>query len=93
MDVVIVGGHGKIAMQLAKLLAEPRRPRPRAMIRKPEQAAELEAVGREAVVCDIEAGDADLTERSRALTRSSSPPGRGPAAGPSASAASTSAAP
>lgn len=53
MDVVIVGGHGRIALSLQRLLAE-RGDRVRGVIRKPEQAADLEALGAEAVVCDVE---------------------------------------
>ena len=53
MDVVVVGGHGKIAMRLLRLLAD-RGDRARGVIRKPEQAADLEELGAEAVVCDIE---------------------------------------
>ena len=52
MDVVIVGGHGQIAMRLAKLLAD-RGDRVRGVIRNPDHAADLEAVGAEGVVCDI----------------------------------------
>lgn len=53
MDVVVVGGHGKIARRLLRLLAE-RGDRARGVIRDPAQAADLEAVGAEAIVCDIE---------------------------------------
>ena len=56
MDVVIAGGHGQIAMRLERLLVEGGH-RARGLIRKPEQAADLEALGAEAVVCDLEAGD------------------------------------
>ena len=53
MDVVIVGGHGKIALRLERLLSE-RGDRVRGVIRKPEQGADLERAGAEPVVCDIE---------------------------------------
>jgi uncharacterized protein YbjT (DUF2867 family) len=53
MDVVVVGGHGKIALRLLKLLSE-RGDTGRGLIRNPDQAADLEAVGAEAVVCDVE---------------------------------------
>ncbi|MBM3667665.1 MAG: SDR family oxidoreductase [Actinobacteria bacterium] len=53
MEVVVVGGHGKIALKLLALLAE-RGDRARGVIRDPAQAPDLEAVGTEAVVCDIE---------------------------------------
>jgi uncharacterized protein YbjT (DUF2867 family) len=53
VNVVIVGGHGRIAMRLAKLLAE-RGDSPRGIIRHTEQADELEAIGCEPIVLDIE---------------------------------------
>jgi len=53
MNVVIVGGHGKVAMRLAKLLAE-RGDSPRGIIRHTEQADDLEAIGCEPIVLDIE---------------------------------------
>src|ERR687892_294436 len=59
MDVVVVGGHGKIGLRLLRLLAE-RGDRARGLIRNPDHAAELEAAGAEAVVCDLEADDADV---------------------------------
>jgi uncharacterized protein YbjT (DUF2867 family) len=53
MNVDIVGGHGKIAMRLAKLLAD-RGDSPRGIIRHTEQCADLEAIGAEPIVLDIE---------------------------------------
>lgn len=53
MNVVIVGGHGKVAMRLAKLLAD-RGDSPRGIIRHTEQADDLEAIGCEPIVLDIE---------------------------------------
>jgi uncharacterized protein YbjT (DUF2867 family) len=53
MDVVVAGGHGQIGLRLLALLADGGH-RGRGLIRKPEQAADLEAVGAEAVVCDLE---------------------------------------
>jgi uncharacterized protein YbjT (DUF2867 family) len=53
VNVVIVGGHGKIGMRLAKLLAD-RGDSPRGIIRKTEQAGDLEAIGAEPIVLDIE---------------------------------------
>lgn len=58
MDVVIAGGHGKIGLQLGKLLAE-RGDRVRGLIREPAQADDLVAGGVEPVLCDLEA-DADV---------------------------------
>ena len=54
MDVVVAGGHGKIGLRLLRLLAE-RSHRARGLIRNPDHARDLEEVGAEAVVCDIEA--------------------------------------
>ena len=56
MDVVIAGGHGKIALRLLRLLAEGGH-RGRGLIRNPDQAGDLEAEGGEAVICDLEASD------------------------------------
>ena len=56
MDVVIAGGHGKIALRLARLLSE-RGDRVRALIRNPDHAADVEAAGAEPVVCDMERED------------------------------------
>ena len=56
MDVVIAGGHGQVALRLLRLLGEAGH-RGRGLIRDPAQAADLEAVGAEAVVRDMERGD------------------------------------
>lgn len=53
MDVVVAGGHGQIAQHLLRLLAQ-RGDRARGLIRNPDHAAGLEALGAEAVVCDLE---------------------------------------
>jgi uncharacterized protein YbjT (DUF2867 family) len=54
VDVLVAGGHGKIAQQLLRLLAE-RGDRARGLIRNPDHVADLEALGAEVVVCDMEA--------------------------------------
>jgi uncharacterized protein YbjT (DUF2867 family) len=54
MDVLVVGGHGKIALRLLRLLAA-RGHHGRGLIRKPEQAADLQAVGAVPVLGDLEA--------------------------------------
>ncbi len=59
MDVVVAGGHGQVGLRLLALLAA-RGDRARGLIRDPGQAADLEAVGAEAVVCDLE-GDGDVS--------------------------------
>src|SRR5919108_5595381 len=56
MDVVIAGGHGKIALRLERLLSRAGH-RARALIRNPDHAADIEAAGGEPVVCDLEATD------------------------------------
>jgi uncharacterized protein YbjT (DUF2867 family) len=56
VDVVVVGGHGKIARRLLALLADGGH-RARGVIRNPDHAGDLEAVGAEPVVCDIERED------------------------------------
>jgi uncharacterized protein YbjT (DUF2867 family) len=53
VDVVIAGGHGKIALQLERLLAGSGH-EVRALIRNPDHASDVEAAGAEALVADIE---------------------------------------
>lgn len=53
MNIVIAGGHGKIAMLLHPLLVE-RGHSVRALIRNPDHAAEVRAAGAEPVICDME---------------------------------------
>lgn len=53
MRVVIAGGHGKIALRLARLLSG-RGDAPVGLIRNPDQVADVAATGAEAVVCDLE---------------------------------------
>ena len=56
MDVVVAGGHGKVGLQLLRLLAAGG-DRARGLIRNPEHEADLREVGAEPVLCDIEALD------------------------------------
>jgi uncharacterized protein YbjT (DUF2867 family) len=53
VNVVVAGGHGQIALRLLRILAE-RGDTARGIIRKREQAADLEEAGAEAIVCDME---------------------------------------
>lgn len=53
MDVVIAGGHGKIALGLTRLLAA-RGDRVRSLIRRPGQAGDVRDAGGEPVVLDLE---------------------------------------
>jgi uncharacterized protein YbjT (DUF2867 family) len=56
MDLVIAGGHGKVALRLTRLLSE-RGDHVRGLIRNPDQAGDVEAAGGEPVICDLEAED------------------------------------
>lgn len=56
MRVVIAGGHGQIALQLEKVLAE-RGHYPVGIVRNPDHVADLEAAGAQAVVLDLEHTD------------------------------------
>jgi len=64
-QVVIAGGHGKIARILEKLLAE-RGDSPAGLIRNPAQVDDLRRVGAEALVVDLER--ASVEEVARHLT-------------------------
>src|SRR2546421_304779 len=56
MDVVVLGGHGQVARRLLALLAA-RGDRARGIVRDPGHVADLEAVGAEALVGDVERED------------------------------------
>ena len=55
--IVIIGGHGSIARLLTELLVE-RDDEVVSVFRNPAHSAEIEALGAESVVCDIEAASA-----------------------------------
>jgi uncharacterized protein YbjT (DUF2867 family) len=80
MDVLVAGGHGKIALRLLRLLAANGH-RARGLIRKPGQAADLEALGAVAVLGDLEA-DADLAEQVQGADAVVFAAGAGPGSGP-----------
>ena len=56
MEVLVAGGHGQIGQRLLRLLAE-RGHRARGLVRNPDHAADLEALGADPVLCDLEADD------------------------------------
>lgn len=56
MDVLVAGGHGKIARHLLRLLAEHGH-HGRGLIRNPDHAADLKADGAVPVLCDLEHDD------------------------------------
>jgi uncharacterized protein YbjT (DUF2867 family) len=80
MDVVVAGGHGQIGLRLEQLLAD-RGHRVRGLIRNPDHARDLEEVGAEAVVCDIEALD-DISECCEGAGAVVFAAGAGPGSGP-----------
>jgi uncharacterized protein YbjT (DUF2867 family) len=53
MNVLVAGGHGKVGLRLLKLLAA-RGDVARGLIRNPAHAAELEAIGAQPVIDDLE---------------------------------------
>ena len=56
MDVAIVGGHGKVALRLARVLSE-RGDRVRSLVRREEHRVDVEAAGGELVLFDLERQD------------------------------------
>jgi uncharacterized protein YbjT (DUF2867 family) len=80
VNVVIVGGHGQIAMRLSKILAE-RGDSPRGIIRKTEQADDLEKIGAEPIVLDIENVD-DINDAFAGAEAVVFAAGAGPGSGP-----------
>jgi uncharacterized protein YbjT (DUF2867 family) len=80
MEVLVIGGHGQIAMRLLRLLARDGH-RGRGVIRKAEQAGDLEAAGAEPVLCDLERGD-DLRPHLDSADAIVFAAGAGPGSGP-----------
>ncbi|MGH3011444.1 MAG: SDR family oxidoreductase [Gaiellaceae bacterium] len=80
MEVLVIGGHGQIGLRLLRLLARDGH-RGRGVIRKAEQAADLEAAGAEPVLCDLEQGD-DLRLHIGAADAIVFAAGAGPGSGP-----------
>ncbi|WUH96485.1 SDR family oxidoreductase [Spirillospora sp. NBC_00431] len=58
MNIVIAGGHGKIALRLSRLLAA-RGDTVLGLIRDPGHAGDVRATGAGPVVCDLESADPD----------------------------------
>jgi uncharacterized protein YbjT (DUF2867 family) len=80
MDIFVAGGHGQIARRLLKLLAD-RGDTARGLIRKPEHAADLEAVGAVPVVGDLET-DGTLDRYVKGADAVVFAAGAGPGSGP-----------
>ena len=82
MQVVIAGGHGKIAMHLTKLLID-RGDQVRSLIRNPDHAPEIEALGAKPVVSDLETDDIDaITKAVGSVNAIVFAAGAGPDSGP-----------
>ena len=79
MDVVIAGGHGQIALRLARILSG-RGDRVRSVIRNPDHAADVADTGAEPVVFDLE-GDGDLAAEVRGADAVVFAAGAGPGSG------------
>jgi uncharacterized protein YbjT (DUF2867 family) len=62
MRVVIAGGHGQIARQLEMLLAA-RGDEPVGIVRNPDHTADLEAIGAQVVVLDLEKASIEEVQR------------------------------
>ena len=79
MDVLIAGGHGQVARRLIRLLAREGHTA-RAVIRNPDQAADIEADGGVPVVCDLE--HEDVVPHVRGADAIVFAAGAGPGSGP-----------
>jgi uncharacterized protein YbjT (DUF2867 family) len=77
--IAIAGGHGKIALILGRLLAE-RGDTVRGLIRNPDQADDLRAVGIEPVIADLES-ESDIASAIRGAEAVVFAAGAGPGSG------------
>ncbi|WP_250005815.1 SDR family oxidoreductase [Actinoplanes sp. M2I2] len=80
MDILVAGGHGQIALRLLKLLADSGHTA-RGLIRKPDQAADLQAVGAVPVIGDLE-NDESLAPYVKGADAVVFAAGAGPGSGP-----------
>ncbi|HEY0535786.1 MAG TPA: SDR family oxidoreductase [Actinoplanes sp.] len=80
MDILVAGGHGQIALRLLKLLAADGHTA-RGLIRKAEQAADLQAVGAIPVIGDLE-NDESLAGYVKGADAVVFAAGAGPGSGP-----------
>jgi uncharacterized protein YbjT (DUF2867 family) len=82
MDIVVAGGHGQIALELERLLSEEGHT-VRGIVRNPDHADDLRAVGAEPLVADLEALDVDgLVEAIGTADAIVFAAGAGPGSGP-----------
>ncbi len=80
MNVVIAGGHGKVALLLARVLTGQGHD-VRGLIRNPDHIGDLEAVGVIPVVCDLEQDDPALPPAVAEATAAVFAAGAGPGSG------------
>lgn len=80
MDVVVAGGHGQIGLRLLRLLSD-RGDRARGIVRNPAHVPDLEQVGVQAIVIDMEAED-DLSPAVESADAVVFAAGAGPGSGP-----------
>jgi uncharacterized protein YbjT (DUF2867 family) len=82
MRVAIAGGHGKIALRLARVLSD-RGEQVRSLVRNPEHEADIREHGAEAVVCDLEhAAEGEVAEAIGDCDAVVFAAGAGPGSGP-----------
>jgi uncharacterized protein YbjT (DUF2867 family) len=81
VEIVIAGGHGRIALRLARLLSE-RGDKVRSVIRNPDHAVDVEAAGAEPVVLDLEEPGGDLAAVVSGADAVVFAAGAGPGSGP-----------
>jgi uncharacterized protein YbjT (DUF2867 family) len=79
MDVVVAGGHGKVGRRLLALLAQGGHTA-RGLVRNPDHVADLEAIGAQGIVCDLE--HEDPTEAVAGADAIVFAAGAGPGSGP-----------
>jgi uncharacterized protein YbjT (DUF2867 family) len=79
MDVLVAGGHGKVALRLLRLLAEAGH-HGRGLIRNPDHAPDLERAGATPVLCDLERDDprAHVGDAEAIVFAAGAGPGSGP---------------
>jgi uncharacterized protein YbjT (DUF2867 family) len=80
MEVVIAGGHGKIALHLERLLSDSGH-RVRALIRRRDHDSDVREAGAEPVLCDLERED-DISHYVRGADAVVFAAGAGPGSGP-----------
>jgi len=80
MDILVAGGHGQVALRLLAILAEAGHTA-RGLIRKPDQAADLQAVGAVPVIGDLE-NDQTLSPYVKGADAVVFAAGAGPGSGP-----------